>query len=75
VDAVNGPAILAGTTWIGWVTAPPLTWFAFHFFGYQAAIVTFIVCWLTPPLVERAEPHLVTAMIRSLFFADYYDAD
>jgi hypothetical protein len=75
VDAVNDAAIFMGTTWVGWVIAPPLAYLAGHFFGYKDAITVGIVCWFMPPIVARTEPHLFTAVVRSLFFGDYYDAD
>lgn len=75
VDAVNDAAILLGTTWVGWVIAPPLTYLTGHALGYKAAIMVLILSWAMPPIIAKTEPYLVTAVVRSLFFSRFYDAD
>lgn len=75
VDAVNDAATFLFTTIVGWTVAPPMTWLAWHFIGGNAAITTFIVCWVMPPIMAKTEPHLFTAFVRSRFFGGFYDAD
>lgn len=75
VDAVNGPSVFLGSTWVGWVCAPIAAYLAWEVIGYKAAIVSFLVIWLVPPIIAKTEPFLMTALLRNLFFGDFYDAD
>lgn len=75
VDAVNGPNIFLGTTWTGKILTFALTPLVCWAFGYKAAIITAIVCWMTPPMVDRYQPHLFKVVVRSLFFGEFHDAD
>lgn len=75
VDAISGPSVFLGTTWVGWAVAPLSAYLAWKFIDYKAAIVAGLVLWCAPPIIAKAEPHLIIALLRNLFFAGFYDAD
>lgn len=75
IDAVNGPSVFLGSTWVGWICAPISTYLAYEVLGYKAAIIAFIVLWFGPPVIAKAEPYLATSILRNRWFGDFYDAD
>jgi hypothetical protein len=72
IEAVNTPWTVLGATWIGLILAPSMLWLLWHV-NWKLAIASFFPCWMLPTLIAEDEPYLFTALIRRMFYGNFYE--